>query len=151
MDDGGSDELDGQLLRLLRGEDTLDAGCVEVGEIVPFIIRCLCGGYGQRGLLPIEQQFDEDILSIVATIEHQLDIGGHTGLPVLIDILHLIGILWVEVGTVDAHQHRERADTSIVTEAQVGDAVAGAIDDSLSLTEEILQDGNHIITRTEHP
>ena len=151
VDDGGGDELDSQLLRLLGGEDALDAGGIEVVEVAPFIIRCLCGGYGQRGLLPIEQQFDEDILSIVATIEHQLDVGGHTGLPVLIDILHLIGILWVEVGTVDAHQDSERADTSVVTKTEVGDAVARAIDDSLSLAEEVLQDGNHVVTGTKHP
>ena len=151
VDDRGGDELDGQLLRLLRGEDTLDAGGIEVVEVAPFIIRCLFGGYGQRGLLPIEQQFDEDILSIVATIEHQLDVGGHTGLPVLIDILHLIGILWVEVGTIDTHQDSERADTGVVTKTEVGNTVARAIDDSLSLAEEVLQDGNHVVTGTEYP
>ena len=80
-----------------------------------------------------------------------MDVGGHTGLPVLIDILYLIGILRVGVSTVDAHQDGQRADTSVVTETKVGDAVARAIDDSLSLAEEVLQDGNHVVTGPEHP
>ena len=151
MDDGGRNELDGELLRLLGSQYALDAGGVEVAEVAPFVIRCLRGGYGQRGLLTVEEQLHEDIIIAGTSIEHHLDIRGHTGLPVLVDRLHLVGILRVEVGTVDAHQHRERTDTSIVAETEVGNAVARAIDDSLSLAEEVLQDGNHVVTGPEHP
>ena len=140
---GASGELEGGFFASLR---------VELTNVGPPIIWKTVGGYGENCLLLVEKTLHEDVVcTTLATIEHQLDIRCLASLPVLIAVLHLVWVLGVAVGSVDAHQHGEGTKTGVVTEAEVGDVVAAALDDCISLADDVLEDRNHLVLWTEHP
>ena len=47
------------------------------------------------------------VAGLLAAIENELYVAGLAGIPVLIAVLHLVGVLGVPVGTVDAHEEME--------------------------------------------
>ena len=103
-------------------------------------------------LLPFEEAFDQDrVGGAAAAVEDQVDGRGLAGLPVLVDVLDLIRILGVQVGAVQAHQYGQGADVGVMAETEVGDPVAGAVQDGIGLLEEVLQDGNGVVLVAEHP
>ena len=76
---------------------------VEVAEVCPLIIGILRRGYRQRCLAAIEKTFHENrIRGLLAAVEDELDVARLTGLPVLVIVLHFIGIFWIAVCTIDA-------------------------------------------------
>ena len=138
-----SGELEGGFFASLR---------IELTDVRPPIIWKTVGGYGQSGFFLVEQTLHEDVVrAALAAIEHQLDIRCLTGLPVLIAVLHLVWVLRVTVGSVDAHQHGERTEAGVMSEAEVGDVVAAALDDCISFADDVLEDWYHFVLWTEHP
>ena len=59
--------------------------------------------------MAIEQALYQHVVAgLLAAVEDKLNVTGLASLPVLVDVLHLVRILGVTVGTVDAHQDVER-------------------------------------------
>ena len=130
----------------------VDALLVETSQVRPLVIGETVCGYGQPGLDTVEQTLHKDGVSrLLPTIKHQLEVRRLARLPVLVAVLHLVGVLGVKVGTVDAHQHGKRAKAGVVAEAQVGDMVAAPLDDGIGLRDDVFQDGNHLVSGQEHP
>ena len=125
------------LLRFGNGGDAIE---VEGAEGGPGVVGEGRSGDGEGGFGTVQEAFDEDVGILGAAVEDQLDVRSLGGLPVLVTVLHFVGILGIEVGAVQAHQDGHGADVGVMAEAEVGDAVAGAIQDGIGFLQEVLQD-----------
>jgi len=132
--------------------DLVASGCIEIPEIVPSIVWEGIRLYGERSLESVEQAFDEDrVRSPAAAVENKLDIGCLAGLPILVAVLYLIGVLGIPVRSIDAHQDSQGADAAVVAEAKVSDTASGPVNRRIRLSDDILKDRDHSVLIGEHP